>query len=68
MINGKVKFFNATKGFGFITPEDGSGDAYVHISTVERAGLPTLSADQRVSYELQTDDRGKSAATNLQAL
>jgi len=68
MTNGKVKFFNATKGFGFITPEEGGDDAYVHISTVERAGLGTLAPDQRVSYDVQTDDRGKRAAVNLQAL
>ena len=68
MTNGKVKFFNAAKGFGFITPEDGGADAFVHISAVERAGLTTLQSDQRVSYELQTDPRGKTSATNLQPL
>ena len=67
MITGKVKFFNAQKGFGFIAPEDGSKDAFVHISAVERAGLTTLTEDQRVSYDLETDPRGKTSAVNLQA-
>jgi len=66
MITGKVKFFNPDKGYGFIAPEDGSGDAFVHISAVERAGLRTLDKDQRVSYELETDKRGKTSAVNLQ--
>ena len=66
MITGTVKFFNADKGYGFIQPEDGSGDAFVHISAVERAGLRTLNKDQRVSYELETDRRGKTSAVNLQ--
>jgi len=67
MITGTVKFFNADKGYGFIAPEDGSSDAFVHISAVERAGLRTLNKDQRVSYELETDRRGKTSAVNLQA-
>ena len=67
MITGTVKFFNADKGYGFIAPEDGSNDAFVHISAVERAGLRTLNKDQRVSYELETDRRGKTSAVNLQA-
>ena len=67
MISGTVKFFNADKGYGFIQPEDGSNDAFVHISAVERAGLRTLNKDQRVSYELETDRRGKTSAVNLQA-
>ena len=67
MITGKVKFFNAQKGYGFIAPEDGGKDAFVHISAVERAGLSTLNQDQRVSYELETDRRGKTSAVNLQA-
>jgi len=67
MITGKVKFFNAQKGYGFIAPEDGGNDAFVHISAVERAGLSTLNQDQRVSYELETDARGKTSAVNLQA-
>lgn len=66
MITGTVKFFNADKGYGFIAPEDGSGDAFVHISAVERAGLRTLDRDQRVSYDLEMNDRGKSSAINLQ--
>lgn len=66
MITGTVKFFNTDKGYGFIAPEDGSGDAFVHISAVERAGMATLSKDQRVSYELETDRRGKTSAVNLQ--
>jgi CspA family cold shock protein len=67
MITGTVKFFNADKGYGFIAPEGGGGDAFVHISAVERAGLRTLDKDQRVSYELETDRRGKVSAVNLQA-
>ena len=67
MITGTVKFFNSEKGYGFIAPEDGSSDAFVHISAVERAGLRTLNKDQRVSYELETDRRGKTSAVNLQA-
>ena len=66
MINGTVKFFNPDKGFGFIAPESGGDDAFVHISAVERAGLRTLDKDQRVSYELETDRRGKTSAVNLQ--
>lgn len=66
MITGTVKFFNADKGYGFIQPEDGGTDAFVHISAVERAGLRTLDRDQRVSYELETDRRGKTSAVNLQ--
>lgn len=64
---GTVKFFNTDKGYGFIAPESGSGDAFVHISAVERAGMTTLNKDQRVSYELETDRRGKQSAVNLQA-
>ena len=66
MITGTVKFFNADKGYGFIAPETGGGDAFVHISAVERAGLSTRQKDQRVSYELETDRRGKTSAVNLQ--
>jgi len=66
MITGTVKFFNNDKGYGFIAPEDGTGDAFVHISAVERAGMSTLNKDQRVSYELETDRRGKTSAVNLQ--
>jgi CspA family cold shock protein len=67
MITGTVKFFNADKGYGFIAPEDGSADAFVHISAVERAGMHTLDRDQRISYELETNNRGKTSAVNLQA-
>ena len=65
MPTGTVKWFNPTKGFGFISPEDGSNDAFVHISTVERAGLSTLNEGQTVSYELEAGRNGKSAAVNL---
>ena len=64
---GKVKFFNSDKGYGFIAPEDGGQDAFVHISAVEAAGMSTLNADQRVGYDLEADKRGKMAATNLRA-
>lgn len=66
MITGTVKFFNVDKGYGFIAPETGGDDAFVHISAVERAGLHTLEKNQRVSYELETDRRGKTSAVNLQ--
>ena len=68
MAKGTVKWFNSTKGFGFIEPEDGSNDAFVHISAVERAGLSTLREGQKVSYELQPGRNGKSSAENLVAL
>ena len=64
---GTVKFFNADKGYGFIAPDEGGGDAFVHISAVERAGMGTLEKDQRVRYELETDNRGKTSAVNLEA-
>ena len=67
MTIGTVKFFNADKGYGFIQPDDGGKGAFVHISAVEAAGMGTLQKDQRVSYELQTDNRGKTSAVNLQA-
>ncbi len=63
---GTVKFFNAQKGYGFIQPDDGGKDAFVHISAVERAGMQTLNQDQKVSYELEQDQRGKTSAVNLQ--
>lgn len=66
MTIGTVKFFNADKGYGFIAPDGGGNDAFVHISAVEAAGLGTLQKDQRVSYELIADKRGKAAAANLQ--
>jgi CspA family cold shock protein len=65
MTTGTVKWFNPAKGFGFIEPEDGSKDAFVHISAVERAGLGTLNEGQKVSYELQPGQQGKSSAENL---
>jgi len=65
---GKVKFFNAQKGFGFIQPEDGGNDAFVHVSAVEKAGLNSLVQDQRLSYELQTDQRGRTSAVQIQTL
>ncbi len=68
MTEGTVKFFNTTKGYGFIAPEDGGKDAFVHISAVERSGLATLVEGQRVSYELQTGRDGKVSAANLKAL
>ena len=64
---GTVKFFNEQKGYGFIAPEDGGSDAFVHITAVERAGMATLQKDQRVSYELEQDRRGKMSAVNLQS-
>ena len=64
MATGTVKFFNTQKGFGFIQPVDGSKDVFVHISAVERAGLPTLMEGQKVNYEIVTE-RGKQAAGNL---
>jgi cold shock protein len=63
---GTVKFFNESKGYGFIAPEGGGNDAFVHISAVERAGMRTLTQDQRVSYDVEEDGRGKMAAVNLQ--
>ncbi|UIJ44612.1 cold-shock protein [Sphingomonas cannabina] len=65
-ITGTVKFFNSDKGYGFIAPESGGQDAFVHITAVERAGLRTLTQNQRVSYELEQDRRGKTSAVNLQ--
>ena len=68
MINGTVKFFNNAKGYGFIQPDDGSKDVFVHISAVERAGLATLAENQKVSFELQRGTNGKVSAENLSAL
>lgn len=65
MITGTVKFFNADKGYGFIAPDGGGDDAFVHISAVERAGMTTLQKEQRVNYELEQDRRGKTSAVNL---
>ncbi|MGL3822944.1 cold-shock protein [Sphingopyxis sp. R3-92] len=64
---GNVKFFNSDKGYGFIANADGSGDSFVHISAVERAGMATLNKDQRVSYELETGRDGKVSAVSLEA-
>ena len=65
---GTVKFFNDSKGYGFIAPDEGGNDAFVHITAVERAGMRTLQKDQRVSFELEEDRRGKMSAVNLQAV
>lgn len=67
MLTGTVKFFNSDKGYGFIAAEDGSGDSFVHITAVERAGMATLDKGQMVRYELETDRRGKQSAVNLQS-
>ena len=67
MTTGTVKFFNESKGYGFIAPDGGGNDAFVHISAVENSGMRTLRENQRVSYELQQDRRGKMAAVNLKA-
>ena len=64
MASGTVKWFNSTKGFGFIQPDDGGKDVFVHISAVEKAGLRGLNENQKVSFELQ-EERGKTAAVNL---
>ena len=68
MTTGTVKWFNPAKGFGFIEPEDGSKDAFVHISAVERAGLSSLREGQKVSYELQSGQNGKTSAENLSVI
>ena len=68
MASGTVKFFNTTKGYGFITPDDGGKDVFVHISAVERSGLTTLSENQRVNFDTEPDPRGKGPkAVNLSA-
>ncbi len=67
MATGTVKFFNTQKGYGFIQPDDGSKDVFVHISAVERAGMRSLNEGQKVSYEIVTE-RGKQAAGNLQSI
>ena len=66
MQNGTVKWFNPAKGYGFIQPEDGSGDAFVHISAVERSGLTALNEGQKVTFELVPGRNGRMAAENLQ--
>ena len=65
MATGTVKFFNATRGFGFISPDDGSKDVFVHISAVEQAGMTTLNEGQKVTFDVESDERGPKAA-NLQ--
>ncbi len=68
MTTGTVKWFNGTKGFGFIQPDDGGADVFVHISAVERAGMASLHEGQKVSFEMQRDARsGKMAAADLRA-
>jgi CspA family cold shock protein len=65
MAAGTVKFFNTQKGFGFIAPDTGGKDVFVHISAVERAGLRGLNEGQKVSYDMEKDQRGRESATNL---
>lgn len=67
MLNGTVKWFNKTKGYGFIQPDNGGSDVFVHISALERAGIATLNEGQKVSYELATN-KGKTSAVNIKAL
>jgi len=65
MANGTVKWFNASKGFGFIAPEDGTKDVFVHVSALERAGLTGLDDGQAVTFDLEADQNGRSSASNL---
>jgi CspA family cold shock protein len=64
---GTVKFFNESKGYGFIQPDEGGNDAFVHITAVERAGMRSLRENQRIGYELEQDRRGKMSAVNLRS-
>lgn len=64
---GTVKFFNSDKGFGFIAPDGGGTDSFVHITAVQAAGMATLDKDQRVKFELETDQRGRTSAVNLES-
>ena len=66
MAVGTVKWFNGTKGYGFIAPDDGTKDVFVHISAVERAGMRSLNEGQRISFELERSQQGRVAAVNLQ--
>jgi cold shock protein len=68
MTNGTVKWFDAQRGYGFIQPEDGAKDAFVHVSALEQAGLSTLREGQKISYDLAMGTNGKTAATNIQAI
>ena len=68
MATGTVKWFNPTKGFGFIEPSEGGADAFVHISAVEKAGLTTLNDGQKIEYELVPGQKGRSAAENLKLI
>ncbi len=68
MPTGTVKFFNSTKGFGFIQPDDESKDVFVHVSAIERAGLGSLSENQKISYELERGQNGKMSAVDLKAV
>lgn len=68
MASGTVKFFNAARGFGFIQPDDKSKDVFVHVSAVQRSGLPGLTENQKVSYDIEQGDRGKASAVNLKLL
>ena len=68
MANGTVKFFNKAKGFGFIQPDDGSKDVFVHVSAVENSGLSTLEENQKVSFDVARESNGKFAASNLKAI
>ncbi len=67
MTIGTVKFFNTDKGYGFIAPEDGGDDSFVHITAVQAAGMQTLDKDQRVSYDVETGQNGKKSAVNIQS-
>jgi len=68
MPTGTVKFFNADKGYGFIAPDEGGEDSFVHITAVEQAGMATLSKEQRVKYEIFTDRRGRASAGQIETI
>ena len=67
MTTGTVKFFNESKGYGFIAPDGGGNDAFVHVTAVERAGMRSLRENQRISYDIEQDNRGKMSAMNLKS-